>query len=182
MRKKLSEQYNGKPDDFDDEVGQRNQRWVLYIIFPVIILILFVGIYTTIKNNEPSSSDEIQQNDIRESVSIKKLKNPPIITDQKNNSEQEKIIAKQNDNKVDIQYGRPIMAMWSGVKLYYGSGNIKKYIGKIICFAGDELVKIEYPTGNQEWKYRKSIINLKDNWFIDKNDSALNAMEYYECN
>ncbi len=80
----------------------------------------------------------------------------------------------------EIKFGRPIMSMWSGVKLYYGSGSSKKFVGKIVCFSGD-LVMIKYPSGSIESKYRSVIIDLKGKWYIDKNDPALNAMEYYTC-
>lgn len=72
-------------------------------------------------------------------------------------------------------------AMWSNVKLYYGKGSEKKYIGKIICFSGDYVI-IRYPSGNEEPKYRRSIIKSGNGWYVDENDPALDAMKYNFCN
>ncbi|MCP4651454.1 MAG: hypothetical protein GY853_15415 [PVC group bacterium] len=71
-------------------------------------------------------------------------------------------------------------ALWSNVKLYYGTGTEKKYIGKIICFSGDYVI-IRYPSGNQEPKLRNAIART-GKWYVDSNDPALDAMQYFTCN
>lgn len=81
-----------------------------------------------------------------------------------------------------INFGKPIMAMWSAVKLYYGSGTNKTYVGEIVCFSEDGLIKVRYPSGNFEWKSRQTIINLNGEWYIDKADPALKRMDYISCN
>jgi|GEM_PF-4373891 len=72
--------------------------------------------------------------------------------------------------------------LYSGVKLYYGMGKQKRYIGEIVCFNFSlKLVKIRYPSSNEEYKQRRAIINPYDHWYVDKNDPALKAGEGYEC-
>jgi hypothetical protein len=80
-----------------------------------------------------------------------------------------------------VEYKKPVMSMWSGVKLYYGPGPSKQYVGEIVCFSGSDLVKVKYPSGNLEWKSRSAIINLNGQWYVRKDDPALKAMKYVEC-
>ncbi len=87
---------------------------------------------------------------------------------------------KSSSGYVTRNFKKALGSMYSNVKLYYGSGTSKKYIGKIVCFQGD-YVWVLYPNGNTEPKDRQAIVNWKDHWYVDKNDPAINAYLYYEC-
>ena len=86
---------------------------------------------------------------------------------------------KSSSEYVTLNFKKAVGSMYSNVKLYYGSGTSKKYIGKIVCFQGD-YVAVLYPSGNTEYKDRRAIVNWNDHWYVDKNDMAISAGLYYE--
>lgn len=74
--------------------------------------------------------------------------------------------------------------MWSNVKLYYGPQ--KAYVGEIICFDKNHIlpdgtringIKIKSYSGSYEWKTREAVRE----WYVKKDDPAINTMMYYEC-
>lgn len=71
------------------------------------------------------------------------------------------------------------MCMFSGVKLYYGP-NEKEYFAQIQCFrgGGGDIYIINF-AGTPIWAKRDAI--LRAGYYVRKNDPALKAMNYYEC-
>lgn len=87
----------------------------------------------------------------------------------------------------NIKWKNPGGTLWSGVKLFYGAGPQKRFVGRVVCFTGGAFssnreVWVEYPSGSVEPKSRSAIINRNDNWYMDANDPAIASQIYSECN
>ena len=76
--------------------------------------------------------------------------------------------------------------LWTGVKLYYGSGPEKRYVGEVLGgndkyvdpYTGRKFrgLKIRMSGGSTEWKNRKAVIA----WgYVKRDDPALDRMEWY---
>jgi len=71
--------------------------------------------------------------------------------------------------------------IWVGVKLYYGSGSKKMYVGKVVGIKSDfkdpytgqeyDAVFVKYPNGKIEPKRRDAIVNGE--WYVRSDDPAL---------
>lgn len=75
--------------------------------------------------------------------------------------------------------------VFTGVKVYYGTGDTKTYAFEILgaaencsAFPGGNGVKVMYPDGKSEWKDREYLITSGD-YFVRKDDPARTKLEYY---
>ena len=71
--------------------------------------------------------------------------------------------------------------LWTGVKLYFGQGETKTYIGEVMGGGkdsdGNKMVLIQ-KDGNEFWKKRDHI--LSSYYYIKSNDPALIGGKWYE--
>lgn len=76
--------------------------------------------------------------------------------------------------------------IWTGVKLYYGKGNDKRYVGEVLGgndhyvapLSGQRFrgVKIRMKSGSVEWKDRSYVAT--SDWYIRSDDPALKKMDW----
>ncbi len=76
--------------------------------------------------------------------------------------------------------------IWSGVKVYYGTGVNKAYGFEILGGSEDcpsmpsgRGIKVLFPDGTEEWKDRNYLV-LSGIFFVRKDDPALRSVTWYE--
>jgi hypothetical protein len=86
----------------------------------------------------------------------------------------------------ETRYVSPLLKIWSGVKVYYGSGTEKTYAFEILGGSEDcplipsgRGVKVRYPDGTEEWKDREALVS-SGTFFVLSDDPAIVSFEWYE--
>ncbi len=76
--------------------------------------------------------------------------------------------------------------IWTGVKVYYGTGDTKAYGFEILggsencpSLPSGRGVKVLYPSGSKEWKDREYLVSSGLFYVLD-NDPAISAIQWYE--
>ena len=92
-----------------------------------------------------------------------------------------------NKGSVDGEYVHASSNIWSGVKLYYGTGEDKHYGFEVLGgndnytdpITGQNFrgLKVRYPDGYEEWKDRNYIINGELYW-VKADDPALKSQRW----
>jgi hypothetical protein len=83
------------------------------------------------------------------------------------------------------KYSSPLAKVWTGVKVYYGSGSEKTYAFEVLGGSSDcpsmpsgKGVKVKYSNGTEEWKDSDAIV-LSGTFYVLSDDPAIKKMEWY---
>lgn len=136
---------------------------------------------------------DLSENDKKEAEKIKKeieqkleeknkQKNAEVSNKQTENSQTKTEPQNNQNNQTKSKWISPSGNIYIGVKLYYGAGEEKMYVGEVIdvnervIMPNGEIIRgvcLKMYGGSIEWKDRNQII-LNGNWYIKSDDPALN--------